>query len=56
MLVFLGISLLAYALISGGWVYEGVICGGHILAVLGWEVDLEGGNICFGLNEALVRA
>nr|XP_023900636.1 uncharacterized protein LOC112012488 [Quercus suber] len=48
---FLGISLLAYALISGGWVYEGVIYGGHVLAVLGWEVDLEGGNICFGLIE-----
>ena len=45
---FLGIFffLLAYALICGGWVYDGVICVGHVLAVLGpWEGDLEGGNI-----------
>ena len=38
--------LLAYALICGGWAYDGVICVGHVLAVLGpWERDLEGGNI-----------
>ena len=43
---FLGIFLLDYALICGGWVYDGVICVGHVLAVLGpWEGDLEGGNI-----------
>ena len=43
---FLGIFLLDYALIRGGWVYDGVICVGHVLAVLGpWEGDLEGGNI-----------
>ena len=46
---FLGIFfffLLAYSLICGGWAYDGVICVGHVLAVLGpWERDLEGGNI-----------
>ena len=38
--------LLAYSLICGGWAYDGVICVGHVLAVLGpWEGDLEGDNI-----------
>ena len=54
---FLGIFLLAYALICGGWVYNGVICIGLVSTVLGpWERDLERGNICFGQNEVLVRA
>ena len=54
MLVFLAFFLLAYALICGGWVYGGVICVGHVLAVLGpWEGDLEGGKY---MNEVLVIA